>query len=201
MQRHKPQTRSIACHKLISHKVFSKSSISTQIHQLIIYMSESKRQVDGFVGELTSAQTTLKILSVRSRQNSIHEQELTHKQEEREVQPPLASPPVELADYPQVVTPSSWYKHVNLREKWHVLPRPSRSRFPTELNVRRLTLDAPVRVAAGPFGVAPRYGRPLRQGGGSCCRVWGSGFGVPGSEFWIPGSGFRVPGSGLRVSG
>ena len=45
---------------LISHKVASQvvlqNSIPTQIRQLIIYISNSKGSVDGFVGELTSAE-------------------------------------------------------------------------------------------------------------------------------------------------
>jgi len=42
----------------LSHTKFFKSvckSIPTQIRQLILYISNSKGEVDGFVGELTSA--------------------------------------------------------------------------------------------------------------------------------------------------
>jgi hypothetical protein len=43
-------------------KVVLQKSIPTQIHQLILYISNSKGQADGFVGQLTSAKRLQKHL-------------------------------------------------------------------------------------------------------------------------------------------
>ena len=42
--------------------VVLRKSITTHIHQLIIYLGNSKGQFDGFVGEVTSARRLEKIL-------------------------------------------------------------------------------------------------------------------------------------------